>query len=33
MIYSYPTKAVCSTVLHDCRRGDMRTRDDGYDHV
>ena len=33
MIYSFPAKAMFSTVLHDCRRGNEHALDDEYDQV
>ena len=33
MIYSFPTKAMFSTVLHDCRTGNEHALDDEYDQV
>jgi len=33
MIYSFPAKAMFSTVLHDCRTGNERALDHEYDHV
>ena len=33
MIYSHSAKALFSTVLHDCGRGEKNAWDDDYDHV
>ena len=33
MIYSDSAKALFSTVLHDCRRGDEHALDDEYDPI
>jgi hypothetical protein len=33
MIYSHPSKAMFSTVLHDGCRGDKSALDDEYDHI